>query len=127
MQTIYGKCLACVEDVKYCFSDDNLPDGFSLNIGDIVNYQPFAMGRMKFLWGDDAEEFRPERWLNEDGVFEPESPFKFTAFQVSSSRPAIIGIVQILIGTGTTSIVLICSCFVRRELLDNLVALPQCF
>ncbi|KAJ4811900.1 Cytochrome P450 [Rhynchospora pubera] len=39
------------------------------------------MGRMKFLWGDDAYEFRPERWLNEDGIFVPASPFKFTAFQ----------------------------------------------
>ncbi|PRQ59915.1 putative abieta-7,13-dien-18-ol hydroxylase [Rosa chinensis] len=39
------------------------------------------MGRMKFLWGDDAEEFRPERWLDHKGLFEQESPFKFTAFQ----------------------------------------------
>lgn len=45
-------------------------------------YQPYAMGRMKFIWGDDAEEFRPERWLDEKGIFQPESPFKFTAFQV---------------------------------------------
>ncbi|PKA60456.1 Cytochrome P450 704C1 [Apostasia shenzhenica] len=68
-------------DVKYCFSDDKLPDGFDLKKGDMVNYQPYAMGRMKFLWGHDAEVFRPERWLNVDGLFEPKSPFKFTAFQ----------------------------------------------
>ncbi|KAG2574166.1 hypothetical protein PVAP13_7KG295306 [Panicum virgatum] len=68
-------------DVKYCFSDDTLPDGYAVNQGDMVNYQPYPMGRMKFLWGADAEEFRPERWLNDDGVFVPESPFKFTAFQ----------------------------------------------
>ena len=47
-----------------------------------MNYQPYPMGRMEFLWGADAEEFRPERWLDDDGVFVPESPFKFTAFQV---------------------------------------------
>ncbi|XWS32288.1 hypothetical protein CRYUN_Cryun23aG0147000 [Craigia yunnanensis] len=47
----------------------------------MVSYQPYAMGRMKFIWGDDAEEFRPERWLDEDGMFRPERPFKFTAFQ----------------------------------------------
>jgi cytochrome P450 len=50
--------------------------------GDMVAYQPYAMGRMKFIWGDDAEEYKPERWLK-DGVFQQESPFKFTAFQVS--------------------------------------------
>ncbi|RVW41149.1 cytochrome P450 704C1 [Vitis vinifera] len=68
-------------DAKICFSDDTLPDGFSVRKGDIVSYQPYAMGRMRFVWGDDAEEFRPERWLNEKGLFCPESPFKFTAFQ----------------------------------------------
>ncbi|CAL5025872.1 unnamed protein product [Urochloa decumbens] len=68
-------------DVKCCFSDDTLPDGYAVNKGDMVHYQPFPMGRMEFLWGADAEEFRPERWLDDDGVFVPESPFKFTAFQ----------------------------------------------
>ncbi|KAF5952938.1 hypothetical protein HYC85_010882 [Camellia sinensis] len=62
-------------------ANDTLPDGFSVRKGDMVAYQPYAMGRMKFLWGDDAEEFRPERWLDENGIFRQESPFKFTAFQ----------------------------------------------
>ncbi|KAK6239959.1 hypothetical protein QUC31_005428 [Theobroma cacao] len=68
-------------DAKVCFSDDTLPDGFSVRKGDMVCYQPYAMGRMQFIWGDDAEEFKPERWLDEDGMFQSESPFKFTAFQ----------------------------------------------
>lgn len=51
-----------------------------------MNFQPYPMGRMKWLWGEDAEEFRPERWLNDDGAFVPESPSKFTAFQVSSNQ-----------------------------------------
>ncbi|KAG5009309.1 hypothetical protein AAZX31_07G079300 [Glycine max] len=68
-------------DAKICFSDDTLPDGYSVNKGDMVSYQPYAMGRMKFIWGNDAEDFRPERWLDENGIFKPESPFKFTAFQ----------------------------------------------
>eukprot|EP01018_Ginkgo_biloba_P016140 Gb_31694 [translate_table: standard] len=67
-------------DAKYTFSDDTLPDGFKIKKGDMVNYLPYAMGRMTYLWGSDAKEFRPERWL-QNGIFQPQSPFKFTAFQ----------------------------------------------
>ncbi|CAJ2676185.1 unnamed protein product [Trifolium pratense] len=66
---------------RYCFSDDTLPDGYSVRKGDLVSFQPYVMGRMKFLWGEDAEQFRPERWLDENGNFKKESSFKFTAFQ----------------------------------------------
>ncbi|XP_074273171.1 cytochrome P450 704C1-like [Silene latifolia] len=68
-------------DAKICFSDDTLPDGYSVKKGDMVAYQPYAMGRMRFIWGDNAEDYHPERWLDEDGIFQPQSPFKFTAFQ----------------------------------------------
>lgn len=68
-------------DAKICFADDVLPDGYAVNKGDMVSYQPYAMGRMKFIWGDDAQDFKPERWLDENGCFQSESPFKFTAFQ----------------------------------------------
>ncbi|KAK9989893.1 hypothetical protein SO802_030132 [Lithocarpus litseifolius] len=68
------------QDAKICFSDDTLPDGYNVNKEDMVAYQPYAMGKMKFIWGDDTEECKPERWLNEEGIFQPESPFKFTAF-----------------------------------------------
>ncbi|KAG6597184.1 Cytochrome P450 704C1, partial [Cucurbita argyrosperma subsp. sororia] len=73
------------QDAKICFSDDILPDGFSVRKGDMVSYQPYAMGRMKFIWGDDAEEFRPERWFDRDGKLQPQIPFKFTAFQTTTA------------------------------------------
>ncbi|KAH7839139.1 hypothetical protein Vadar_000232 [Vaccinium darrowii] len=41
------------------------------------------MGRMKWLWGEHPEEFHPERWFNEEDVFQQGSSFKFTAFQTS--------------------------------------------
>nr|WMZ41230.1 cytochrome P450 family 704 subfamily A polypeptide 1 [Ipomoea batatas] len=74
-------CPVLPVDPKICFSDDTWPDGFNVKKGDMVCYLPYAMGRMKFLWGDDAEEFKPERWLDEKGCFRQENPFKFTAFQ----------------------------------------------
>ncbi|GLJ25957.1 hypothetical protein SUGI_0497650 [Cryptomeria japonica] len=67
-------------DSRHVGSDDTLPDGFRMKKGDLVNYNPYSMGRMEYLWGVDAKEFRPERWL-ENGVYQPQSPFKFTAFQ----------------------------------------------
>nr|XP_043638168.1 cytochrome P450 704C1-like [Erigeron canadensis] len=68
-------------DPKICFADDVLPDGCNVKKGDLVAYLPYAMGRMKFIWGDDALEFKPTRWLDHNGYFRSESPFKFTAFQ----------------------------------------------
>lgn len=73
--------LFLVQDGKSSSQDDTLPDGLKVKRVDGMNYMAYAMGRMAFIWGDDAEIFQPERWL-ENGVFRPESPFKFTAFQV---------------------------------------------
>ncbi|MCO5567361.1 hypothetical protein L7F22_021051 [Adiantum nelumboides] len=67
-------------DPKVAAGDDVLPDGTRVKRGDRVVYVPYAMGRMEFLWGKDAMTYNPSRWL-EDEVFQPESPFKFSAFQ----------------------------------------------
>lgn len=58
---------------------DILPDGYIVNKGETVYYLSYAMGRMPYIWGDDAQEFLPERWLK-DGIFQPESSFKFISF-----------------------------------------------
>lgn len=68
-------------DPKVCLSEDTMPDGFNVKKGDMVAYQPYAMGRMKWIWGEDAQDYKPERWLDDNGCFRHESPFKFTAFQ----------------------------------------------
>jgi len=69
------------KDGRTAEAPDVLPDGHKLEKGDGVNYLAYAMGRMSSIWGEDAEEFRPERWIN-NGIFQPESPFKFVAFHV---------------------------------------------
>ena len=69
------------KDGRCAEADDILPDGYRVKKGDNVYYIAYAMGRMTNIWGDDAKDFKPERWLN-NGIFQPESPFKFIAFHV---------------------------------------------
>ncbi|GLJ37732.1 hypothetical protein SUGI_0766640 [Cryptomeria japonica] len=67
-------------DSKFAVEDDCLPDGTFVKKGSWVTYHPYAMGRMESIWGKDCMEFKPERWIKE-GVFVPESPFKYAVFQ----------------------------------------------
>jgi len=51
-------------DGKFALKDDKLPDGTFVPAGVGIAYHPWSYGRLKRLWGDDAEEFRPDRWLD---------------------------------------------------------------
>ncbi|KAG6361478.1 hypothetical protein INS49_009705 [Diaporthe citri] len=50
-------------EIKQAQSSTTLPDGTVLPSGSVVVWCPWAMNRSKLTWGDDADEFRPERWL----------------------------------------------------------------
>ncbi|CAN6983767.1 unnamed protein product [Brassica oleracea var. botrytis] len=70
-------------------ANDVLPDGTRVKKGDKVTYFPYEMGRMENLWGEDCEEFKPNRWFDsEPGITEPVlkpvSPFKFPVFQAGT-------------------------------------------
>ncbi|KAJ6807401.1 putative cytochrome P450 94B3-like [Iris pallida] len=67
-------------ETRYCAEGDVLPDGTEVGKGVIVMHSPYAMGRMESLWGEDCGEFRPERWLDPDGVFQPRSPYEYPVF-----------------------------------------------
>ncbi|KAF8716764.1 hypothetical protein HU200_025853 [Digitaria exilis] len=63
-----------------CKEEDVLPDGTFVGKGWQATYSAYAMARVEGVWGKDCEEFRPERWLGEDGVFQPESTFRYPVF-----------------------------------------------
>jgi len=50
-------------ELKECTAPTTFPDGTQLPKGAIVIWATWAMGRSKNIWGEDADEFRPERWL----------------------------------------------------------------
>ncbi|KAK4378106.1 hypothetical protein RND71_004402 [Anisodus tanguticus] len=49
-----------------------------------MSYQTYSMGRMENIWGKDCCEYKPERWLDENGVYKQVSPFKFPVFHAGS-------------------------------------------
>ncbi|KAG0278084.1 hypothetical protein BGZ95_004750 [Linnemannia exigua] len=63
-------------NMKICVEDDVLPNGVEIKKGEFFNWSPWTMGRDTRVWGPDAKEFNPERWLSG----EKNSPFKFPAF-----------------------------------------------
>uniref|UniRef100_A0A0E0FUK0 Cytochrome P450 n=1 Tax=Oryza nivara TaxID=4536 RepID=A0A0E0FUK0_ORYNI len=74
-------------DTYVCKEEDFLPDGTFVGKGWQVTYCAYAMARVEDIWGTDCEEFRPERWLDEAGVFRPESTFKYPVFHAGPRMP----------------------------------------
>lgn len=73
-------------DTKACLNDDVLPDGTKIEKDWFITYHTYAMGRIESVWGKDCNEFKPERWLEENSddsgvsVCRSESPFRFPVF-----------------------------------------------
>ncbi|XP_051114912.1 alkane hydroxylase MAH1-like [Andrographis paniculata] len=57
-----------------------LPSGHYVDAKMKVMFSLYAMGRMEYIWGKDAGEFRPERWITERGTIKHEPSYKFLAF-----------------------------------------------
>lgn len=58
-----------------------LSDGTFVRANSTVALATYAMARMPFVWGEDAAQFKPERWLDPaTGRLRCVSPFKFSAF-----------------------------------------------
>ncbi|KAI9337428.1 cytochrome P450 [Pilaira anomala] len=65
---------------KYALNDDVWPDGTQIHKGDYVMWLPYVQGRSEKVWGADAKDFKPERWINEAGELKRESAGQWPAF-----------------------------------------------
>jgi cytochrome P450 len=91
-----GNILTCTKDTVLAGT------GTQVYRGDLVQYSPWVMvrcpyidsslwnltltfaifqGRMTSIWGPDAEEFKPERWIDEKGSLKKENQFKWPVFK----------------------------------------------
>lgn len=66
------------QNLKVCVADDVLPGGPQIYKGESVGWCSWAMGRLDRIWGPDAKEFKPERWL----TGERPSSTKFVSFHL---------------------------------------------
>ncbi|PHT27146.1 hypothetical protein CQW23_33250 [Capsicum baccatum] len=59
---------------------DVLPSGHRVSPNTKILLSFYTMGRMEALWGKDCLEFKPERWISEQGGIKHEPSYKFPAF-----------------------------------------------
>ncbi|KAI1205504.1 cytochrome P450 [Annulohypoxylon truncatum] len=71
-------------EIRQCEKATTLPDGTFLPENSITFWCTWAMNRSKINWGEDAESFRPERWLTEDGKLITKSAAEFPVFNGGS-------------------------------------------
>ncbi|KAF9929469.1 hypothetical protein FBU30_001542 [Linnemannia zychae] len=71
----------------FALGPDTLPNGTRIETDDFVLFSAYCMGRETDVWGPNASEFYPERWLQHDsetkspfGKFKNENSFKFNSF-----------------------------------------------
>ncbi|KAG7571862.1 Cytochrome P450 superfamily [Arabidopsis suecica] len=59
---------------------DVLPSGHRVDASSKIVFCLYSLGRMKSVWGEDASEFKPERWVSESGKLIHVPSFKFLSF-----------------------------------------------
>ncbi|KAI0198528.1 cytochrome P450 [Astrocystis sublimbata] len=67
-------------EIRECEQATTLPDGTFLPQKAVVLWSIWAMNRSKITWGEDADSFRPERWLTDKGKLITKSPSEFSVF-----------------------------------------------
>lgn len=67
-------------EIQECQQDLTLPDGTKLPRDAVIVWCIWAINRSKEIHGEDADDFRPNRWLDAEGKFVNRSPFEFPVF-----------------------------------------------
>ncbi|KAF3568961.1 hypothetical protein DY000_02013007 [Brassica cretica] len=65
---------------KSPLKSDVLPSGHKVKAESKIVICIYALGRMRSVWGEDALDFKPERWISESGELKHEPSYKFMAF-----------------------------------------------
>lgn len=66
-------------DIKFAKTEDNkFPDNIIIPKNAIVVYSPYIFGRLKEIWGNDYNKFRPDRWFEYET--EQINQYKFLVF-----------------------------------------------
>ncbi|KAG7042730.1 benzoate 4-monooxygenase cytochrome p450 [Colletotrichum scovillei] len=73
-----------------------LPDGSVVPGGSLVGMNPYIVGRNKSVYGEDADEFRPERWLRQEA--EGEDAYKLRMRQWNAADITFGGGSRICLG-----------------------------
>lgn len=66
-------------ELKQCGQATILPDGTFLPKNTVLLWCTWAMNRSRLIWGDDADAFRPERWL-ENGNLISKTAYEYPVF-----------------------------------------------
>jgi cytochrome P450 len=67
-------------EIRQCQADTTLPDGTFLPKHSVLVWCLWAMQRSRLTWGEDADDFRPERFLDADGKLVNRSSTEFPVF-----------------------------------------------
>ncbi|KAI1741764.1 cytochrome P450 [Xylaria scruposa] len=67
-------------EIRECEQATTLPDGTFLPEKAVVLWSLWAMNRSKITWGEDADSFKPERWLTEHGKLTVKGASEFPVF-----------------------------------------------
>ncbi|GAA5858916.1 hypothetical protein JCM1840_006617 [Sporobolomyces johnsonii] len=67
-------------NVWEAIEDNQIPNGPRIQKGDKVTWCDWAMARDPAVWGPDAGDFKPQRWLDDEGKFHKQNQWKAHMF-----------------------------------------------